>query len=196
MPIEEVYDGVHNGNVLGEGIAGKVRLITHRQTGIQRAVKRLDLGLVTKDEDLERLLDEIKIMCALDHPNVVCLEEVFEGENELFLTQELCSGGDLFDRLDAQPELKYTEAACAHVMKQIISSVSYLHSKDIIHRDLKLENFLFQDNTQDGELKMIDFGLSKHFVKGEIQHESVGTPYTVAPELLRGDGYDEKCDVW
>lgn len=196
LPIEEVYDGVRNGDVLGEGIAGQVRLITHRGTGIQRAVKRLNLAPLTKDEDLNRLLDEIKIMCCLDHPNVVCLEEVFEGENELFLTQELCEGGDLFDRLLDQPNECYTEAGCARLMKQIIGSVSYLHSKDIIHRDLKLENFLFMDKSENSELKMIDFGLSKHFVRGERVHESVGTPYTVAPEVILGTGYDEKCDVW
>ncbi|KAL7544902.1 hypothetical protein ACHAWF_008268 [Thalassiosira exigua] len=194
-PIEEVYDGVHTGKVLGEGVAGEVRRITHRDTGIQRAVKRLDLGLVTSDDDLDRLLDEIKIMCCLDHIHVVCLEEVFEGENELFLTQELCKGGDLFDRLEDQPNSRYREADCARLIRQIISSVTYLHSKDIIHRDLKLENFLFQDDISDS-LKMIDFGLSKHFVRGEVQHESVGTPYTVAPEVILGEGYDEKCDIW
>ena len=133
--------------------------------------------------------------CSLDHPHVVTLEEVFEGEDELFLTQELCEGGDLFDRLDEQPDYCYTEEGCARVIKQIISAVSYLHSKDIIHRDLKLENFLFMDRTDDS-LKMIDFGLSKHFIRGEIQHEKVGTQYTVAPEVLLDDGYDEKCDVW
>lgn len=196
LPIEAVYDGVHDGEELGDGIAGIVRRITHRDTGIHRAVKRLDLSLVTSDKDMDRLLDEIKIMCCLDHPNVVCLEEVYEGENELFLTQELCEGGDLFDRLDNQSNFCYTEAGCARLIKQIISSVSYLHSKDIIHRDLKLENFLFQDKTDDSELIMIDFGLSKHFVKGEVQHEVVGTPYTVAPEVILGKGYDEKCDVW
>ncbi|KAL7539437.1 hypothetical protein ACHAXR_009295 [Thalassiosira sp. AJA248-18] len=196
LPIEEVYDGVHTGDVLGEGITGSVRLITHRVTGIQRAVKRLDLKDINSDDDMDRLLDEIKIMCCLDHPNVVCLEEVFEGENELFLTQELCDGGDLFDRLGDQLDERYTEARCARVIKQIISSVSYLHSKDIVHRDLKLENFLFSDNGADSELKMIDFGFSKHFVKGEELHETVGTPYTVAPEVILGKGYDEKCDVW
>jgi len=138
LPIEAVYDGVRDGRVLGEGVAGKVRLITHKETGIKRAVKRLDLGLIKDNEDedtlLNTLLDEIKIMCQLDHPNVVCLEEVFEGESELFLTQELCEGGDLFDRLDQQPNYCYNEEGCALVMKQIILAVSYLHSKDIIHR--------------------------------------------------------------
>ncbi len=77
----------------------------------------------------------------------------------------------------------------------MLCSVRYCHSKGIIHRDLKLENFLFSTSDVDSELKMIDFGLSKHFKYGEVQHEAVGTPYTVAPEVIRGT-YDERCDVW
>ena len=71
----------------------------------------------------------------------------------------------------------------------------YRHSKNIIHRDLKLENFLFSSNKPDSELKMIDFGLSKHFEMGDMQHEGVGTPYSVAPDVIKGH-YDERCDVW
>lgn len=65
----------------------------------------------------------------------------------------------------------------------------------IIHRDLKLENFLFVNKSPDSDLKMIDFGLSKHFDLGQVHTEMVGTPYTVAPEIIRGT-YDEKCDIW
>ena len=196
----KVYDGVHDGKVLGTGITGDVRLITRKDTGIQRALKRLDLSNLRNKEDLNKLLEEVKIMCALDHPNIVCLEEVYEGNSELYLTQELCTGGDLFDRLEAVEELtneSYTEEQCARIVRQIISSVAYLHSKNIIHRDLKLENFLFSDESNTSELKMIDFGLSKHFNVGELQHEHVGTPYTVAPEVIKSeDGYDAKVDVW
>lgn len=195
-----VYDGVHDGRVLGTGITGDVRLITRKDTGIQRALKRLDLSDLRNKEDLNTLLEEVKIMCALDHPNIVCLEEVYEGDSKLYLTQELCTGGDLFDRLEAVEELtneSYTEEQCARIVRQIISSVAYLHSKNIIHRDLKLENFLFSDESNTSDLKMIDFGLSKHFNVGELQHEHVGTPYTVAPEVIRSkDGYDAKVDVW
>ncbi len=107
----------------------------------------------------------------------------------------MCLGGELFDRLDEQPDYHYTEAECARLVKQMLCAVRYLHSKGIIHRDLKLENFLFSSTAADSELKMIDFGLSKHFKFGEVHHEAVGTPYTVAPEVIRGT-YDERCDCW
>eukprot|EP00539_Tryblionella_compressa_P011966 CAMPEP_0178807966 /NCGR_PEP_ID=MMETSP0745-20121128/17237_1 /TAXON_ID=913974 /ORGANISM="Nitzschia punctata, Strain CCMP561" /LENGTH=1004 /DNA_ID=CAMNT_0020468053 /DNA_START=129 /DNA_END=3143 /DNA_ORIENTATION=- len=194
-PIEEVYDGVHTGPVLGSGISGLVRLVTHKATGVKYAVKCLDLGLVDTEEGLAQLREEIFIMCQLDHPNIVRLEEVYESHSEIYLVQELCLGGELFDRLDEQPDYHYTEAECARLIKQMLCAVRYLHSKGIIHRDLKLENFLFSSTAKDSELKMIDFGLSKHFRYGEVQHEAVGTPYTVAPEVIRGS-YDERCDIW
>ncbi|EJK62764.1 hypothetical protein THAOC_16612 [Thalassiosira oceanica] len=176
--IEDIYDGVRDGEVLGEGFSGVVRRIKHRETGVTRALKRLDLQGLARN-DIDTLLGEIKIMCSLDHPNVVCLEE---GEETW---------------LEDQPNDSYTEADCVQLIRQMLSSIRYLHSKGIIHRDLKLENFLFSD-TKSGhsELKLIDFGLSKHFEVGDIQHESVGTPYTVAPEVVVGQGYDEKADLF
>jgi len=194
-PIEEIYDGVHTGPVLGSGVSGIVRLVTHITTGVKYAVKVLDLGLIKSAEGLQQLREEIYIMCQLDHPNIVRLEEVYESLSEIYLVLELCLGGDLFDRLDEQPDYHYTEAQCARLVKQMLSSVRYLHSKNIIHRDLKLENFLFSTTEPESVLKMIDFGLSKHFSFDEEHSEAVGTPYTVAPEIIKGS-YNEKCDIW
>ncbi|KAL9182985.1 hypothetical protein ACHAXT_004264 [Thalassiosira profunda] len=194
-PIEEVYEGVHDGPVLGSGISGIVRLVKHRTTQMNYAVKCLDLALINSEEGLRQLKEEIYIMCQLDHPNIVRLEEVYESHSEIYLVQEVCKGGELFDRLDEQPDYHYTEAQCARLVKQMLSSVRYIHNKGIIHRDLKLENFLFSEMEAGSELKMIDFGLSKHFTFGEVHHEAVGTPYTVAPEVIRGS-YDMRCDVW
>ena len=134
-------------------------------------------------------------MCQLDHPNIVRIEEVYESTNEIYIVQELCLGGDLFDRLDEQTDYHYSEAQCARLVKQMLSAIRYLHSKTIVHRDLKLENFLFSSREANAELKMIDFGLSKHFEYGQSITGKVGTPYTVAPEIIRGN-YDEKCDIW
>lgn len=181
--------------MLGSGVSGVVRLVTHKASGVKYAVKCLDLGLIKSEEGLDQLRSEIYIMCQLDHPHIVRLEEVYEGLSEIYLVMELCIGGDLFDRLDEQPDYHYTEAQCARLVKQMLSSVRYLHSKNIIHRDLKLENFLFSDTASESVLKMIDFGLSKHFTFGETHHEAVGTPYTVAPEIITGS-YNEKGDIW
>ncbi|CAB9519881.1 MAP kinase-activated protein kinase 2 (Fragment) [Seminavis robusta] len=200
QPIESIYEGVHDGPYLGDGVAGVVRLVTHRATRVQYACKILDIGLVQTDAVLRQLRDEISIMCQLDHPNIVRIEEVYESPNTIYLVQEVCLGGDLFDRLEDQPDVHYTEAQCAKLIKQMVSAVRYLHSKGVIHRDLKLENFLFSSSEPDSELKMIDFGLSKHFDLDENQErrpltESVGTPYTCAPEVIKGS-YDEKADIW
>ena len=81
----------------------------------------------------------------LDHPNIVRLEEVYESHNEIYLVQELCLGGELFDRLDEQPEYHYTEGECARLVKQMLSAVRYLHSKGIIHRDLKSLNIFVHE---------------------------------------------------
>ena len=143
---------------------------------------------------MPKILDEILIMSAIDHPNIIRLEEVYESHSEICLVQELCLGGELFDRLDDQPDYHYSEYECAVLVKQMLSAVRYLHSKGIMHRDLKLEDFLFSSTKLDSELKLIDFGLSKYFRQDEIHHEAVGTPYIVAPEVLKGS-YDEKCDL-
>ena len=125
-PIEEVYEGVHDGPVLGSGVSGIVRLVTHQATGVKYAVKCLDIGLIDSMEGLRQLRTEISIMCQLDHPNIVRIEEVYESTNEIYILQELCKGGDLFDRLDEQPDYHYTEAQCARLVKQMLSSVRYL----------------------------------------------------------------------
>jgi calcium-dependent protein kinase len=194
-PIEEVYEGVHDGPVLGSGISGLVRLVTHKATGIKYACKILDMQLVDCEQAVQQLREEIVILSQLDHPNIVRLEEVYESDSEIYLVQELCVGGELFDRLDEQPDYHYSEAQCARLVKQMLSAICYIHSRGIIHRDLKLENFLFSSTDPDSELKMIDFGLSKHFLSGEVMSDPVGTPYTCAPEVI-GGAYTERCDLW
>ena len=77
----------------------------------------------------------------------------------------------------------------------MFSAINYLHREGIAHRDLKLENFLFEDSGMQNPLKLIDFGLSKHFVPRESMHQVVGSAYYTAPEVLNGD-YDQRCDVW
>jgi len=197
ISIEDVYHGVHDGFVLGTGVSGIARVVTHKVTGVEYAVKCIDLSIVG-EEQMKKFREEIYIMCQLDHPNVIRLEEVYETSASIYLVMELCRGGDLFDCLynHNQTVRRYSEYETAKLGKQMLSALQYLHSKGIIHRDLKLENFLFSTSETSSELKLIDFGLSKHFKVGEIHYEAVGTPYTAAPEILASNCYDERSDVW
>ena len=153
--IDQVYDGVQHGAQLGVGVAGVVRLVTHKATGIKYAVKCLDKsGIGESQAEQEQLRDEILIMSQLDHPNICRLHEVYEDEHYIYLVQELGDGGELFDVLDEQPDYHYQEQDAVKLVHQMLSALRYLHSKGIIHRDLKLENFLYSTRKHQ-QLKLI-----------------------------------------
>jgi len=200
--IEDFYEGVHDeSRELGRSAIGIVRRVTHKSTGIDYAVKIVQVEKIPEDE-MQHIRNEVLILCDVDHPNVIRLQEVFETKKLIYIVQELCEGGDLAGLLTDKayalnrvldPDL--WERRCAEYTKQMLSGLQYLHSKGIIHRDLKLENVLFKSKGPDSELKIIDFDLSTHFQPGQRHQESVGTLYTAAPELLKRD-YDERCDIW
>ena len=128
----------------------------------------------------------------VDHPNIIKLYETYEDELYLHLVMELCTGGDICDRIINAGSL--SEAQAAHLMKQLFGAINYLHSCNITHRDLKPENFIYENDTSD-EIKICDFGMS---IKsdGKYKLRSIaGTPYYLAPEVLRGS-YTKACDIW
>ncbi|EOY32687.1 Calcium-dependent protein kinase 19 isoform 2, partial [Theobroma cacao] len=106
---------------------------------------------------------------------------------------ELCEGGELFDRIVARGH--YTERAAAGVMRTIVEVVQMCHKHGVMHRDLKPENFLFANKKETAPLKAIDFGLSVFFKPGERFNEIVGSPYYMAPEVLKRN-YGPEVDVW
>jgi serine/threonine protein kinase len=107
---------------------------------------------------------------------------------------ELCCGGDLSDRiLDAGG--RCSEASAVPMVWQILNSVAYMHGRGVIHRDIKPENFLFASDDKDSLLKAIDFGLSEYCREGEVLNDIVGSPYFVAPEVLK-KAYHMKADEW
>jgi len=140
------------------------------------------------------LRQEIKIMAPLDHPNIIRLHEYFETPEAIHLVLELCSGGELLDKLNTQPDNRFTEVVACQLVHSMLSAVRYCHNNNIVHRDLKLENFLFENRSSSSELKLIDFGLA-HIYENQNLHTSVGTPYYVAPEVIRKN-YNSKCDIW
>ena len=191
--INEYYE-FGNGPILGTGVSGIVTIAVHKKTRIEFALKTLTKkGL--KPDKLANLHGEINIMTTLDHPNILRLLEFFETKNEIFLILELCKGGELLDRLHQQAEHRYSERTACKLIYTMLSAVRYCHAHNIVHRDLKLENFLFEDSSPDSNLKLIDFGLSQLYENDEVLHRAVGTPYYVSPEVLSGN-YNYKCDIW
>mmetsp|Transcript_4520 Transcript_4520/g.9083 ORF Transcript_4520/g.9083 Transcript_4520/m.9083 type:complete len:532 (-) Transcript_4520:16-1611(-) len=179
--------------VIGEGSYGSVQRCQFKDTGQWRALKAINKALV---KNAEQFKEEMAIMKLLDHPNIVRLYETFEDEKLVYLVLELCTGGELFDRIVA--EEKFSEQAAAICVQQMLRAVNYMHQNYIMHRDLKPENWLLSSSTealQQADLKLIDFGLSKRFSPGEFATTKAGTPYYVAPEVLAGR-YAEQSDVW
>lgn len=186
--LKDYYD-VHTKS-LGKGSYGSVVSAKDLRTGAARAVK---VVYKPKIENITRLKREILIMKRLDHPNIIRLFEVFEDEKDLFLVMELCTGGELFDRIVKSGH--FSERYAASVMKQILSAVAYCHANDVMHRDLKPENVLYTDTSPLSALKVIDWGFAAKCTKNHKFSSVVGTPYYVAPEVLFGN-YDKQCDLW
>ena len=137
------------------------------------AMKSIHLNRVTDPTFVEELKNEVAILKKLDHPHIVKALETFEHRHQIFIVMELCAGGDLYSR---DP---YTEAEAARIVASITSAISYMHSKNISHRDLKYENILFVNQAPQAEIKLIDFGLSRKFGSqdSEPMTEGVGTMY-------------------
>ena len=181
---------------IGHGHYGIVRKCMDRETKEWYAIKSILKSKVNKIDILKR---EIEILAEVDHQNIIKLIEVHEDVKYLHLITELCTGGELFDRIIAKtqtPEGHYLEQDAAKLIKSILEAIAYCHERHIVHRDLKPENFLFVSDDEDAPIKIIDFGLSRFEERAnDIMRTKVGTPYYVAPEVLKKK-YTKSCDIW
>ncbi|GKV32597.1 hypothetical protein SLEP1_g41191 [Rubroshorea leprosula] len=182
------------GRELGRGEFGITHLCTDKETGENLACKSISKNKLRTAVDIEDVRREVEIMKHLpSHPNIMSLKDTYEDDNAVHLVMELCEGGELFDRITARG--RYTERAAAAVIKTIVEVVQFCHKHGVMHRDLKPENFLFANKKETAPLKAIDFGLSVFFKPGERFTEIVGSPYYMAPEVLKRN-YGPEVDVW
>lgn len=193
--IDEFYD--FDKAELGEGSYGTVKKGINKDTKAERAIKIIDKSKIPEPK---RFQAEVDIQQELDHPNIVRLFEVFEDAKKYYLVMELCTGGELFDRIiDATEERggegAFTEAKVVLYMQKILGGIGYMHSKNMVHRDIKPENFLMQNKSKDADIKIIDFGLAASYKPGQKLKTKAGTPFYVSPQVLKGS-YTYKCDIW
>ncbi|OEL16917.1 Calcium-dependent protein kinase 13 [Dichanthelium oligosanthes] len=179
---------------LGRGEFGVTYLCMDRGTRELLACKSISKRKLRTPVDVEDVRREVAIMRHLPKsPSIVALREACEDDGAVHLVMELCEGGELFDRIVARGH--YTERAAAAVTRTIVEVVQLCHRHGVIHRDLKPENFLFANKKENSPLKAIDFGLSIFFKPGEKFSEIVGSPYYMAPEVLKRN-YGPEIDIW
>ena len=178
---------------IGQGTYGKVKLATHIQTNEKVAIKIINKKRLINNGDNERILNEIKIMSKLNHPNILKAFEVFEDEINYYIVMERPIKGDLFNYICSKGRLSMEESS--FIYYQIVNAVDYLHKNKIVHRDMKPENIML---TKDMIVKIGDFGLSKYFKSTEVKLQTnCGSPCYSAPEVLRGNRYKPiPVDIW
>jgi calcium-dependent protein kinase len=179
-------------HVLGTGMNGGVYVAGRKGSSTKFAVKCFNLSTLG-EEELMHIRNETEIFLSMDHPNVVRLVDVYESEDQLSFVMECMEGGELFDQVVNQKVFADDDAAA--VALQMLRAVDYMHRSGVVHRDLKLENFLYQGCDSD-TLKVIDFGFSKAWDRHcPPMQDHLGTPVYVAPEVLEGN-YTSQCDLW
>jgi len=190
---ENPKDLYKNREKIGEGAAGEVYSALHRDKGILIAIKQMNL--TAQQKNMKLLLTEIDIMRNSNHKNIVQYYDSYVvDEKFLWVVMEYMGGGCLTDILEQFEVLKLTEPMIAHVCKETLEGLEYIHSFHRIHRDIKSDNILLGAG---GEIKLADFGYAAQLTAQKSKrHTIVGTPYWMAPELIRGQEYDQKVDIW
>ncbi|XP_054720760.1 myosin light chain kinase, smooth muscle-like [Uloborus diversus] len=177
---------------LGRGKFGTVYKCTEKRTGRRFAAKFI---ITTRSEDRKEVEREVEIMRMLQQPRLLQLYDAFDdGKKEMCLILELIEGGELFERVISD-DFVLTEKACSIFVRQICEGVQYMHSKNVLHLDMKPENILCVTRTGN-QIKIIDFGLARKYDPDKKLQVLFGTPEFVAPEVVNFDKVSFTTDMW
>lgn len=174
---------------LGRGSFGHVQLVKD-QSGKTYALKSVNKAQVVRLQQIEHIMNEKRVMAMLEHPFLVTFYGSFKDKNNLYFLLEPVLGGELFSVLRAKTF--FDEATAKFFAGCVVLAFEYMHSENIIYRDLKPENLLLD---ADGYLKITDFGFAK-FIKDSQTWTLCGTPDYLAPEVVSGQGHSFGVDWW
>jgi len=173
---------------LGEGSYGSVWKAKHLKTGTTTAIKRVPV-----ENDLDEILNEIKIMKQCRSPYIISYYGSYFKDNELWIVMEFCGAGSVSDLMRITDKTM-NEDQIGVILKDALKGLIYLHTKRKIHRDIKAGNILLNGK---GEGKLADFGVSGQLSDTMAKRQTViGTPFWMAPEVIQEVGYDVKADLW
>lgn len=176
---------------IGEGTYGTVYLATERATGNKTAIKSIEVE--SQDAyDAKTILNELQLLNRCRHPCIVWLHSCFITKTELCLVMEYCQAGSCHDLLGNQGPM--SEPVAAVVLNDVTSALRYLHTHRIIHRDIKAGNVLI---ARGGYAKLADLGVSSKLTETrQFRRSLMGSPYWMAPEVIRGERYSCNVDIW
>jgi len=178
------------GETLGTGTFGRVRLVTYNyKKPMFYALKMLKKSEIIRLKQVEHIKSERSILSQINHPFIVVLYASFQDENNLFMLMEYIIGGELFSQL--RKVGRFSNDTSRFYAAEIVLALEYLHSKNIVYRDLKPENLLID---KDGHMKITDFGFAK--VVEDRTWTLCGTPEYLAPEIIQSKGHGKAVDWW
>lgn len=181
------------GKSLGKGSFAKVYEAVHRNLGTTVAMKTVNVTDMIDPYMKKHFKREAMLLSRLSHPGIIALFEIMETRNHYCIVLEF-GGENLCNFVRAQRRGKLDEITARGISRQLVSAVCYMHQKDIVHRDLKLENILLNQATK--KVKLTDFGLSNIYVKETLLSTHCGSPEYAAPELHMGKSYGFEVDIW
>ena len=179
---------------LGKGKFGLVKLGINKQTKEKVAVKIMNKKNMDSS-DLELVRTEIEILKICQHPYIIKLYDIFENVDYIYIIMEYCSGGDLFSFIKKRNFQLKEEKVVVFIYK-LCKAVYYVHSYGIAHRDIKPENVLLTSESEDADVRLMDFGLSKIVGPNQKCTEPYGTLTYCAPEIILDRPYIKNVDSW
>ena len=201
---------------IGEGSLGEVFLGSKKGSTLKYLIKKCDISKLTTE--IKKYFDNgISILKDINHPNIIKIYEVKEKGKYIYVIEEYCNGGALNNFIEYYLKEKkepFSEEIVQHIMRQLIDAMKYLHSKKLMHRDLKTENILLQYSDEKSRenkdimkatIKIIDFGFARYLKEGELAKTILGNPLNMSPYILncltsnekrKNTGYGEKEEIW
>ncbi|XP_077333313.1 serine/threonine-protein kinase Nek1 isoform X4 [Lithobates pipiens] len=178
---------------IGEGSFGKAILVKAKEDGRQYVIKEISISKMSNKER-EESRREVAVLANMKHPNIVQYRESFEESGCLYIVMDYCEGGDLFQRINTQKGILFSEDQILDWFVQLCLALKHVHDRKILHRDIKSQNIFL---TKSGTIQLGDFGIARVLSSTvELARTCIGTPYYLSPEICENRPYNNKSDIW